>query len=164
MAELAKIQKKQEEESEVLVRILGYDVSGSKNIYAGLTNIKGISWSISNAVCIKLGLEKTKRIGELTKEEIQKIEAFIRELPIPDFLKNRKFDPETGETKHYFGTDLEMKKEFDIKKMIKMKSYKGARHAAGQPVRGQRTRSHFRNRANKQVVGLKKKKAVKEEK
>ena len=84
-------------------------------------------------------------------------------LPIPNFLKNRRFDPETGETTHYVGTDLEMKHEFDIKKMIKIRSYKGVRHASGQPVRGQKTRSHFRSRKNKQAVGLKKKvKEVKE--
>jgi ribosomal protein S13 len=35
-----------------------------------------------------------------------------------------------------------------------MKSYKGIRHSAGQPVRGQRTRSHFR--AKKKATGLRK--------
>ena len=159
MAELAKKQIENEEESEILVRILGFDIPGSKNIYVGLTRIKGISLAITNAVCIKLGIPKLKKIGELTKAEIQKIEEFLRVLPIPEFLKNRRFDPETGETKHFFGSDLDMRKEFDIKKLIKMKSYKGVRHAAGQPVRGQRTRSHFRSRENKQKVGgLKKKK------
>ena len=48
-----------------------------------------------------------------------------------------------------------MKREFDIKRMKKIKSYKGARHSAGQPVRGQRTRSHFRSRGK--AVGVTKK-------
>ena len=87
-----------------------------------------------------------------------KIEEFIRNLDLPEFLKNRRYDPETGETKHYFGTDLDMKKDFDIKRMIKMRSYRGVRHASGHPVRGQRTRANFRKKANKQVVGLKRKK------
>jgi|SRR3989344_6274797 len=150
-----------EERIETLVRIMGQDIPGSRNIYAGLTRIKGISWTISNAVCVKLNIPRTKRIGDFTKPEIQKIEEFIRELKIPDFLKNRKYDPETGETKHYFGTDLDMKRELDIKKMIKMKSYKGTRHTSGLPVRGQRTRSHFRSKINKKAVGIKKKEKTK---
>lgn len=166
MAETIKVNKRiVEEEPQMLVRIFGYDIPGSKNVYVGLTRIKGISWAVANAVCIKLNLIRSKKIGDLKKDEIHKIEAFIKELPIPDFLKNRRFDPETGETTHYLGTDLEMKHEFDIKKMIKIRSYKGVRHAAGQPVRGQKTRSHFRSRKNKQAVGLKRKvKEVKETK
>ena len=150
-----------EEEHEMLIRILGYDIPGSKNIYVGLTRIKGISWAISNAICLKLNMQHNKKIKDLSKEDIHKIEEFSNEFKIPEFLKNRRLDLETGETKHYIGTDLDMKKEFDIKRLIKMRSYKGVRHASGQPVRGQRTRAHFRKRDNKQNVGLKRKTEVK---
>ena len=54
------------------------------------------------------------------------------------------------------GTDLELQTEFDIKRMKKIKSYKGVRHSAGQPVRGQRTKSHFRKNKAKSG-GIKKK-------
>jgi len=160
MAEANKIQQKKvvEEEPEALIRIIGYDIPGSKNIYTGLTKINGISWAISNAICVKLNIPMMKKISELTKDDIQKIEKFVKELPIPTFLKNRRFDHETGETTHYFGTDLDMKREFDIKRLIKMRSYRGVRHAARQPVRGQRTRSHFRSRENKKAVGIKRSK------
>lgn len=151
-----------EVEPETLVRIFGYDIPGSKNVYTGLSYVKGVSWAISNAICIKLNIPHRKKISELTKEEKEKIEKFLEDLPIPNFLKNRRFDPETGETKHYFGTDLDMKKEFDIKRLIKIKSYRGIRHATGQPVRGQKTRSHFRNRKNKKTAGIKRKEKTKE--
>lgn len=151
-----KAEKKIEELPETLIRIFGYDIPGSKNIYTGLTNIKGISWAVSNAICIKLNLPRFKKISELSKEEIQKIEAFLNELPIPNFLKNRRFDPETGEMKHFLGTELDLTKEFDIKRLMKIKSYRGIRHSTGQPTRGQKTRSHFRDRKNKQMVGFKK--------
>ena len=157
MAETKIISKRpQEEELDTLVRILGYDIPGSKNLYVGLTKIKGVSWTVSNAVCVKLNFPRSKKIAELSKEEIHKIEEFIRALTIPDFLKNRRFDLETGETKHFIGTDLDMKREFDIKRLIKMKSYVGIRHASGQPVRGQSTRSHFRKREHKKSTGIKK--------
>lgn len=149
--------KKQEQEFESLVRIFGYDIPGTKNVYTGLTKIKGISWAISNAICVKLEIPKLKKITELSKDEISKIENFLKELPISEFLKNRRFDPDLGETKHHYGTDLDMKKEFDIKRLIKIRSYRGIRHAMKQPVRGQRTRSHFRSKG-RQAVGVKKKK------
>ncbi|MBI2452186.1 30S ribosomal protein S13 [Candidatus Pacearchaeota archaeon] len=141
---------------ESLVRISGYDVPGTKNAYVGLTRIKGVSWGISNAVCVKLGIPRMKKISELTKDEIIKIEKFLKAPEISDFLKNRRLDVETGETKHYIGTELDIRKDFDIRKMKKIRSYKGIRHTSGQPVRGQRTRSHFRKKG-KIVAGVKRK-------
>ncbi|MCX8159213.1 MAG: 30S ribosomal protein S13 [Candidatus Pacearchaeota archaeon] len=150
------IQKSQkEEEHEVLVRVLGYDIPGSKNVYTGLTRIKGVSWAIANAVCIKLKIPHFKKISELSKEDIKKIEKFLEELPIYDFLKNRRYDIETGKTEHFYGSDLDMKKEFDIKRLREIKSYRGIRHALKQPVRGQRTRSHFRQKGR--AMGVKRK-------
>lgn len=135
-----------DEPSEVLIRIFSYDIPGSRNIYSALTRIKGISWSISNAVCNSLNLDKTRKISSFTKDEIRNIEEAIKKLKVPDFLKNRRNDPETGETGHFYSTDLEMKKDFDIKRLKKIKSYKGLRHQYKLPVRGQRTRSHFRSK------------------
>ncbi len=146
---------KEEESYESLVRIMGSDIPTSKNIYAGLTRVKGISWAIANAVCIKLGYQKSKKISELTKSEIEKIENFLKELPIFNFLKNRRFDPETGETSHIFGSNLDMIRSFDIRRLKQIKSYKGIRHSMGLPVRGQKTRSHFRTKGRK-AVGVKK--------
>jgi len=151
-----KEQKQIEEENEILVRITGYDIPGSKNLYTGLTRIKGVSWVISNAVCLKLGFPKSKKVSELSKDDIQKIQAFLKELPLPDFLKNRRFDRESGESGHFYGIDLDLKKEFDIKRLKKIKSYRGIRHTARLPVRGQRTRAHFRQKGK--AVGVKRKK------
>lgn len=148
--------KKQTEESfESLVRIYGYDIPGSKNLYTGLTYIKGISWAISNAICHKLNFQKTKKISELSKEDIKKIEEFIESLNVPEHLKNRRADLETGKTEHYFSSDLDIKKEFDIKRLRSIKCYRGIRHALKLPVRGQRTRSHFR--AKRMSMSVKKK-------
>ena len=153
-----KIEKKpyvQEENNEILVRIMDNDIPGSKGVYPGLTRIKGVSWSIAHATCVLLTIPPRKKIAELTKEDIVKIEQFLRNLPVANFLKNRRSDRETGETKHYIGSDLEIKKEFDIKRLKEIRSYKGIRHAAKLPVRGQRTRSHFR--AKGRAMGIKKK-------
>ena len=146
-----------EDKNEILVRILGYDIPGSRNIHTGLTRIKGVSWAISNIVCIKLNIPKSKKIETLTKDEVAKIEAFLRNPQLPAFFFNRRNDRETGETKHNLGSDLDIVREFDIKRLKEIRSYKGIRHGAKLPVRGQRTRSHFRTKSK--PMGVKKKKA-----
>lgn len=148
--------KPQEKREERLVRILSKDIEGKMKVYAGLTKIKGISWTFSNAVCKALNLDKNKTIGALTEEEIQKITEFIKNPELPHYILNRRRDIETGSEKHLTGTDLDLRKDFDIKKLKKIKSYRGMRHTAGLPSRGQRTKAHFRaNR--KRGSGIKKK-------
>jgi len=139
--------KHKQEETEMLIRIFGYDIKGSKKVFIGLTEIKGISWAISNALCKILKIPEAKKIGELSKAEISTIETTLKKLAVPDFLKNRRNDVETGETFHLYGTDLDMKRDFDIKRLREIKSYRGIRHALKLPVRGQRTRSHFRTKS-----------------
>ncbi|MEK6934097.1 MAG: 30S ribosomal protein S13 [Nanoarchaeota archaeon] len=158
-AQNAKINKQalQNDDNELLVRIMDKDIRGSKNVYTGLTRIKGVSWAVSNAICLKLGMPRNKKVSELTKDDVKKIESFLKEMPIASFLMNRRKDIESGDSKHYISSDLEIKKEFDIKRLKEIKSYKGIRHGAKLPVRGQRTRSHFRTRGI--AMGVKRKKA-----
>jgi len=149
-------EQKQENYREKIVRILSRDIEGSMWLYPGLAKIKGVSWMLSNATCKILKIDKRRRIGSLTEEEIKTISEFLKNPDIPSYLKNRRKDFETGEDKHLIGGDLELRKEFDIKKLKKIKSYRGYRHSANLPLRGQRTRSNFRKNKSK-GVGIKKK-------
>jgi len=152
---------REEKHEERIVRILAKDIEGNMKLYAGLTKIKGISWSMANAICKTLKIDKNKRIGALTKEEIERITNFMKNPEVPKYIKNRSQDFDTGEDKHLIGSDLELKKEFDIKRLKKIKCYRGLRHSVGLPSRGQRTKSNFRkNRAR--GVGIKKKGVKKE--
>ena len=146
-----------EKHEERMVRILSKDIEGKTAVYVGLTKIKGISWSLSNIICKKLKIDKKKKIGSLTEKEIAEIVEFVKNPKIPKYLMNRQNDFETGEDNHLIGTDLDLKKELDIKRLKKIKSYKGYRHTMGQPVRGQRTKSHFRSN-RKKGSGIKSKK------
>ena len=143
-----KIEKKKPQEekrkAEVLIRIFSTDIPGNFSVYHGMTRIKGISWAMSNAICNSLDLDKNKKIQELTEKDIEIINNFIKSPKVPEWLLNRRKDEETGESKHLLTSDLDLARDFDIRKMKKIKSYKGWRHAFGQPVRGQRTKSHFR--------------------
>src|SRR3989338_4732514 len=109
LAEIKRPEKKGLDETRV-VRILSTDIEGKMQVYPGLTKIKGVSWSMSNATCRILDIDKRKKIGALSETELRKI-----------------------------------------------KSYKGLRHATKQPLRGQRTKSHFRTK-KKAAGGVKKKK------
>ena len=145
-----------------IVRILSKDIEGKMRIYAGLTKIKGVSWALSNAACKKLDISREKKIGSLTEEEIKKISLFLKNPDAPRYILNRRNDFETGEDKHITGSDLELRQDFDIKRLKKIKSYRGLRHTLGLPLRGQRTKGHFRkNRAKS--TGVKKKKKVEKE-
>jgi small subunit ribosomal protein S13 len=131
---------------EDLVRILSTDIPANMKVYPGLTKIKGVSWSFSNALCYTLKIDKNKKMSELSEQELKKITDFIKnpDPSLPSWLLNRRKDITTGEDKHLSTTDLDLQKDFDIRALKKMRAYKGIRHMMGQPVRGQRTRAHFR--------------------
>ncbi len=141
-----------------IVRIMSSDIYGNKKMLVGLRKIKGVSWSFANAICQKLKINPEKKIGSLSQEDIKKIEEYIKKPEgLPKFLLNRRKDLETGENKHLLGSDLDLQKEFDIKRLRKIRSYRGLRHSTGQPVRGQRTRAHFREKGKKRkALGVKK--------
>lgn len=144
------------EEKYKVVRILSKDIEGGLKLYPGLTQIKGVSWALSKATCEKLKIDRNKRIGDLTPKEIEGISAFLKNPEIPKFMLNRRDDFETGESTHLVGTDLELTTEFDIKRLKKIKSYRGTRHTSGLPSRGQRTKANFR-RNRRKGAGIKKK-------
>jgi small subunit ribosomal protein S13 len=129
-----------------LMRIAGTDIPLNMTIYAGLARIKGISWSMSNAICTYLKIPKLRKISTLTESEIEKIMETVKSAKIKSWLVNRKRDRETGKDRHLVGSELDLQKEFDIRRIKKIRSYKGIRHSQSQPVRGQRTRSHFRKK------------------
>lgn len=139
--------RKKESEKKSIVRLMGTDIDGEKKLRNALREIKGIGHSMSKAICVVSGIDPERKLASLSDKELQKLESIIKNplgYGIPSWLVNRRRDPETGEDYHLTGLDLKMKQEFDIKKMIELKTYKGFRHMYGLPVRGQRTRSHFR--------------------
>ena len=156
-SESAEAKPEKKEEYFSIVRILQTDIPGHKQLLTGLTYIKGVSWAISNALCKILKFDDKKKISDLDEKEINTITDFLKNPKLPKFLLNRRSDFETGEDSHLIGTDLDMKKEFDIRRLKKIRSYRGLRHAFGHPVRGQRTRSHFRVKGKKKAVGVKRK-------
>ena len=153
----------EEQELKYFVRIANTDLDGKKSIQSSLTNIKGVSFMLSNAVCKVSGIDRAKKTGYLSDSEAAKIDDVLKDpskFKIPSWLFNRRGDPEDNADKHLVGSNLTFIQDNDIKMMKKIRSYKGVRHSLGLPVRGQRTRSNFRRNKGK-VMGVKRKEGAK---
>jgi len=151
-------------EMKQIVRVINADILGSKQLHHGLTAISGVGFSFSAAICNVFNLDFYRKIGTLTDEEIKQIEDAIKnpsKYDIPYHLYNRRKDIETGLDKHLMGSELKLSREFDIKRLKRIKSYRGIRHALGLPVRGQKTRSNFRKG---KTVGVSKKRTMQQKK
>lgn len=140
------------EQIKELIRIAGSDLDGNKNIIAALRGIKGVNYTMANAICNLLSLNKLDKLKVVKEDEIKKIEDLLNNLDkynFPDWMLNRRKDPETNEDGHLITTDIKLVQDEDIKTLRKIKSYKGFRHQKGLPVRGQRTKSNFRRNKGK---------------
>ena len=144
-----------------LIRLVDADLDGNKQVFHALRKIKGVSYSFSNVICNIANIDKTAKMGNLDNDQINLLEDIIRnpsKYKIPKWMFNRRKDYDTGEYKHLLSSEIKLIKEFDIRRFKEIKSYRGIRHGLGQPVRGQRTRAHFRKG---RAVGVKKSKAAK---
>lgn len=147
-----------EEEINYIVRIAGKDLDGKRSVWRAIQRVNGVGPVIANAVVQKLGYGKDKILGKLSDEEVDKLEESIKNpasIGLPNFLMNRRKDPETGEDLHLVGVDLKLNERSDIEFLKKIKSNKGFRHEKGLKVRGQRTQSTGRSGA---TVGVSRKK------
>jgi small subunit ribosomal protein S13 len=143
------------------VRVANTDLVGGKPILLALRKVKGINFMLSNAVCSSAGIPKTKKAGTLSESEIKSIESVLKDplsFGIPSWMLNRRHDYDTGEDKHLLTSDLDFTKEFDLRRLKKIKSNRGFRHAWNLPLRGQKTKSNFRRNKRKAALGVKKKK------
>jgi len=152
------MEKEQVKESVMqLIRILNTDIPGQYHVGHALTKIKGIGVNFAHAFCARYTIDKTKLVSQLTEMEIRDMEAKLKSLKdIDSWMMNRQGSYDTGEDMHILTTDLRFRNDFDVKRLQKIKAYKGMRHAAGLPVRGQRTKAHFRKG---RAVGVSKQKA-----
>jgi len=144
-----------------IVRVANVDIQGNRPTRIALTQIKGIGINLADIVCTCAGIDKTEKAGNLKEEEVKKLNQVLDNLAeqgIPAWIFNRRKDYDTGKDMHLLTGNISFYRENDIKRLKKIKSLKGLRHQKGLPVRGQRTKSHFRKNKGK-VVGVAKKKA-----
>ena len=115
-----------------MARIAGVNIPQNKLVYVGLTYIYGIGDRFSNEICKALSIPKSKRVNELTDDQILKIREYI----------DQKFTVEG---------DLRRENSLSIKRLIDLATYRGSRHRKKLPARGQRTRCNARTRKGKAI-------------
>ena len=131
-----------------IVRIGGKDVRGHIKLRNALLRVQGFSHTTalvtSNVLASELKISPFMQVGELSDEQIEKIDDIIFNLHkynIPEFLMNRRKDFVSGENRHVVMNDLIFAVTQDVDREKKMFSWRGFRHAYGQKVRGQRTKN-----------------------
>jgi len=140
-----------------IIRILGSDSAGTLKVSYAVSNIKGVSLSIANAVLKKAGINPDMRAGFLTETEITKIEDIVKDpakYSLPSWLFNRRKDSDSGKDLHLISADLVLRTKTDIDDAKNIRSWRGYRHAYGLKVRGQRTKTTGRSGKS---LGVKKK-------
>ena len=124
-----------------MARISGVTIPTDKQIQIALTYVCGIGTTTSQAILAKAKLDPTVRVKDLTDSEIQKIQDVIN-------------------TDYTVEGDLQRIVVANVKRLKDINAYRGLRHKASLPSRGQRTRTNARTRRGKKVtVGGTKKKA-----
>ena len=116
-----------------MARIAGVNIPQNKLVHIGLTYIYGIGNKFSQQICNDLEIPKSKRVNELTDDQILKIREYI----------DKNFTVEG---------DLRRDNSLSIKRLIDLATYRGSRHRKKLPVRGQRTRCNARTRKGKAIA------------
>lgn len=118
---------KAKEGIENMARIAGIDLPKNKRVDVALRHIFGIGPARASLICVGTGIDPAKRVSELSDEEVALITKFI----------DQNFKVEGA---------LRAEITNNIKRLIDIKCWRGLRHKAGLPVRGQRTRDNARTR------------------
>ena len=127
-----------------MARISGVTIPSDKQIETALTYIYGIGPKFASTILAAAKVQPTTRVKDLTEAEEQRIREVI-------------------DTNYTVEGDLQRQVTNNIKRLKDISSYRGLRHKAGLPVRGQRTRTNAKTRKGKGVAvgGTQKKAATK---
>ncbi len=116
-----------------MARISGITIPSEKQVQIALTYIYGIGLDTSQTILAKTKIEPTVRVKNLTDAEIGRIQDEI----------NASYTVE-GE--------LQRTVTGNIKRLKDINAYRGIRHKANLPSRGQRTRTNARTRRGKKIT------------
>lgn len=117
-----------------MIRIAGTNIPDEKCIEISLTYIYGVGRSISQKVLKELGIDPTIRTKDILKVDADRLRDLIE--------KNHRIE---GELRH--------ERKMNIRRLKEIGCYRGLRHQAGLPTRGQKTKTNSRTvRGNKRIT------------
>ncbi|MAZ73052.1 MAG: 30S ribosomal protein S13 [Flavobacteriaceae bacterium] len=124
-----------------MARIAGVDIPKHKRGVIALTYIFGIGNSRAKDILGKAGVSEDKKVNEWNDDEIGAIRDAVGSFKIEGELRSEV--------------------QLSIKRLMDIGCYRGIRHRAGLPLRGQRTKNNSRTRKGKRKTVANKKKATK---
>ena len=124
-----------------MARIAGVDIPKQKRGVIALTYIFGIGRSRAQAILEKAGVSEDIKVSEWNDEQIGNIREAVGSFKIEGELRSEV--------------------QLNIKRLMDIGCYRGIRHRAGLPLRGQRTKNNSRTRKAKRKTVANKKKATK---
>ena len=125
-----------------MARIAGIDLPKNKRGEIGLTYIFGIGPTSAKKILDSAGVPYEKKVDDWSDQDVAAIRGIIGdEFKVEGALRS---DIQTN-----------------IKRLMDIGCYRGIRHRAGLPLRGQRTKNNSRTRKGKKKTVANKKKATK---
>lgn len=106
-------------------RIIGVDIPENKKILYSLQSLYGVGLNTAETVLREAQVDADKRARELTNDELNRIQRILDRYEIEGDLRRHVSD--------------------NIDRLKRIRSYRGLRHIAKLPTRGQRTKTNSRN-------------------
>ena len=124
-------------------RLSGIDIPSAKRTEIALTYLYGVGRHNVKSLLKLANVNPDKRAKDLTSDEISRLQKAVDTIPVEGVLR---------------GTVTE-----NIKRLRQIGTYRGMRHSARLPVRGQRTSHNARTKRGKRMTvgALKKEEATK---
>ncbi len=124
-----------------MARIAGVDVPKQKRGVISLTYIYGVGRSRAKDILAAAKVDENIKVEEWSDEQIGAIREAVGEFTIEGELRSET--------------------QLNIKRLMDIGCYRGIRHRAGLPLRGQRTKNNSRTRKGRRKTVANKKKATK---
>lgn len=127
-----------------ILRLMNTNVDGRIKIVYALTTIRGVGRRYANLICKKADVPSTKRAGELTQEELERVVVIMQhptDYKVPAWFLNRQKDQVDGKDYHVLANGLQSKLRDDLERLKKMRAHRGLRHSWHLRVRGQHTKT-----------------------
>ena len=118
-----------------MARIGGVNIPNQQHAEIALTVIFGIGRSRARAICAAAGIPGTTKVKDIADNEMDRLREQV--------------------SKYTIEGDLRREVSMNVKRLMDLGTWRGKRHRAGLPVRGQRTRTNARTRKGPRKAAVK---------
>jgi small subunit ribosomal protein S13 len=118
-----------------MARIGGVNIPNQQHAQIALTAVFGIGRSRAKAICAAAGIEASTKVKDLSDNDMDRLREQV--------------------AKYTIEGDLRREVSMNVKRLMDLGTWRGKRHRAGLPVRGQRTRTNARTRKGPRKAAVK---------